>query len=85
MKLKRQYGVNIEEDLHRAVDSARVLIMRYGRVGAWLLKEIGTEKILRDNSGQFGSRPSALEASRPPCPAVRWRGYGRVGCRSGSG
>lgn len=46
--LKRHYGVEIEPDLHRAVDAARVLTIavRPDSVPA-LLKEIGTEKIRR--------------------------------------
>jgi pyrroline-5-carboxylate reductase len=87
-ELKRQYGVNIEEDLHRAVDSARVLIIavRPGSVRG-LLKEIGTEKILRPItvvSLAAGLPLSKLRAHLGP--AVRWaRAMPSPVCRSGLG
>jgi pyrroline-5-carboxylate reductase len=47
-KLKRQYGVIVEPDLHRAVESAHLLMVavRPDSVGE-LLKEIGTHNIRR--------------------------------------
>lgn len=47
-KLKRQFGVTVEPDLHRAVESAQLLIIavRPDSVRG-LLKEVGTRKIRR--------------------------------------
>jgi pyrroline-5-carboxylate reductase len=87
-ELKRRHGVEIEEDLRRAVDSARVLIIavRPGSVRG-LLREIGTEKILRPMivvSLAAGVPLSKLRAHLGP--EVKWaRAMPSPVCRSGRG
>lgn len=87
-ELKRQYGVEIEPDLHRAVDAARVLIIavRPDSVRG-LLEEIGRGKIRRSLtvlSLAAGVPLSKLRAYLGP--PVKWaRAMPSPVCRSGRG
>jgi pyrroline-5-carboxylate reductase len=86
--LKRQYGVIVEKDLHRAVDSAGILIIAIRPESVrGLLNEIGTEKILRPMivvSLAAGVPLSKLRAHLGS--AVRWaRAMPSPVCRSGRG
>jgi pyrroline-5-carboxylate reductase len=88
-ELKRQYGVIVERDLHRAVESARVLIIavRPGSVRG-LLKEIGTEKILRPMIvvSLAAGVPLSKLGSYLRGPGVKWaRAMPSPVCRSGLG
>jgi pyrroline-5-carboxylate reductase len=87
-KLKQEYGVAIEPDLHRAVESARLLIIavRPDSVRA-LLKEIGMHKIslpLTAVSLAAGIPLSQLRAGL--LPPVQWaRAMPSPVCRNGRG
>ena len=87
-ELKRQYGVEIEEDLHRAVESARVLMIavRPDSVRG-LMEGIGTDKIRRPLtvvSLAAGVPLSKLRAYLGP--PVKWaRAMPSPVCRSGRG
>jgi pyrroline-5-carboxylate reductase len=87
-KLKQQYGVAVEPDLHRAVESAHLLIIavRPDAVRA-LLREIGTRKIRRRVTAvslAAGIPLSKLRAGlRSP---VQWaRAMPSPVCRTGQG
>jgi pyrroline-5-carboxylate reductase len=87
-KLRRQYGIIVEPDLHRAVESAHVLIIavRPDSVGG-LLKQIGTSNIRRrltSVSLAAGVPLSKLRAGLGP--PVRWaRAMPSPVCRNGHG
>jgi pyrroline-5-carboxylate reductase len=86
--LKRQYGVIVEPDLHRAVESADLLMIavRPDSVRG-LLKEIGTHKIRRRITAvslAAGVPLSQLRAGLPP--PVQWaRAMPSPVCRTGRG
>ncbi len=87
-KLKRQYGVAVEADLHRAVESAHILMIavRPDSVRG-LLREIRTNKISRPLTAvslAAGIPLSQLRAGlRPP---VQWaRAMPSPVCRTGQG
>lgn len=87
-KLKRQYGIAVEPDLHRAVESAYLLIIavRPDSVRG-LLKEVGTHEISRPFTAvslAAGVPLSQLRAGlRPP---VQWaRAMPSPVCRTGRG
>jgi pyrroline-5-carboxylate reductase len=87
-ELKRQYGVEIEPDLHRAVDAARVLIIAVRPVSVrGLVEEIGRGKIGRSLtvvSLAAGVPLSKLRACLGP--PVKWaRAMPSPVCRSGRG
>ncbi len=86
-ELKRQYGVIVEPDLHRAVESAHLLIIavRPDSVHG-LLKEIGAQLIRRSGSSESGSRRSSVQTARGLGSPVRWaRAMPSPVCRSGRG
>jgi pyrroline-5-carboxylate reductase len=87
-KLKRQYGIAVEPDLHRAVESAHLLIIavRPDSVRG-LLKEVGTHGIRRQFTAvslAAGVRLSELRAGLPS--PVQWaRAMPSPVCRHGRG
>jgi len=85
-RLKRQYGVAVDPDLHRAVESARLLIIAVRPDSVRdLLKEIGTiDRRLTAVSLAAGVPISKLRARLGP--PVRWaRAMPSPVCRSGQG
>jgi pyrroline-5-carboxylate reductase len=71
--LKRQYGIAVEQDLHRAVESAHLLIVavRPDSVRE-LMKEIGTHKIRRRLTAVSLAAGVPLSQLRAGLPSLRW-------------
>jgi pyrroline-5-carboxylate reductase len=87
-KLKRQYGIAVEPDLHRAVESAHLLFIavRPDSVRA-LLKEIGTRNIRRRLTAVSLAAGVPLSRLRAGLgPPVQWaRAMPSPVCRTGQG
>jgi len=87
-KLKRQYGIAVEPDLHRAVESAHLLIVavRPDSVRG-LLQEVGTHKIRRPFTAVSLAAGVPLSELRAGLPSpVQWaRAMPSPVCRTGRG
>jgi pyrroline-5-carboxylate reductase len=86
-KLKRQHGIAVEPDLHRAVESAHLLIIavRPDSVRG-LLKEIGTHKICRRFTAVSLAAGVPLSKLRAGLGSALWaRAMPSPVCRSGRG
>ena len=85
--LERQYGAIVEPDLHRAVESADLLIIavRPDSVRG-LLKEIGTHKISRRFTAVSLAAGVPLSKLRAGLPSLQWaRAMPSPVCRTGGG